>query len=56
MSKYDPLTRHLSAAQFIQDQCDAMALVASQDGRFTVFSWSPTLDMVQALRVETFLL
>jgi len=49
-------TRHLSAAQFIQDQCDAVALVASQDGRFTVFSWSPTLDMVQALRVETFLL
>lgn len=49
-------TRHLSAAQFVQDQCDAVALVASQDGRFTVFSWSPTLDMVQALRVETFLL
>lgn len=49
-------TRHLSAAQFVQDQCDSVALVASQDGRFTVFSWSPTLDMVQALRVETFLL
>jgi hypothetical protein len=49
-------TRHLSAAQFAQDQCDAVALVASQDGRFTVFSWSPKLDMVQALRVETFLL
>jgi len=49
-------TRHLSAAQFVQDQCDSVALVASQDGRFTVFSWSPTLDMVQALRIETFLL
>ncbi|MCA1558619.1 MAG: hypothetical protein LC731_08790, partial [Acidobacteria bacterium] len=34
-------TRHLSAAQFVQDQPDAVALVASQDGRFTVFAWSP---------------
>ena len=33
-------TRHLSAAQFVQDQRDAIALVASQDGRFTVFAWS----------------
>ena len=29
-------TRHLSAAQFVQDQHDAQALVASQDGRFTI--------------------
>ena len=34
-------TRHLSAAQFVHDQRDAVALVASQDGRFTVFAWSP---------------
>ena len=34
-------TRHLSAAQFVHDQRDAIALVASQDGRFTVFAWSP---------------
>ena len=34
-------TRHLSAAQFVQDQRDALALVASQDGRFTIFAWSP---------------
>ena len=33
-------TRHFSAAQFIQDQRDAVALVASQDGRFTIFQWS----------------
>jgi len=33
-------TRHLSAAQFVHDQRDAIALVASQDGRFTVFAWS----------------
>ena len=34
-------TRHLSAAQFVQDQPDCSALVSSQDGRFTVFFWSP---------------
>ena len=34
-------TRHLSAAQFVFDQRDASALVASQDGRFTIFQWSP---------------
>jgi hypothetical protein len=49
-------TRHLSAAQFIQDQRDAVALVASQDGRFTVFAWSPCEEMVHAHRVETLLL
>ncbi|HEY0897077.1 MAG TPA: hypothetical protein VGE15_11045, partial [Sphingobacteriaceae bacterium] len=32
-------TRHLSAAQFVHDQRDAMAMVASQDGQFTVFTW-----------------
>jgi hypothetical protein len=49
-------TRHLSAAQFVQDQRDAVALVASQDGQFTVFAWSPCEDMVHAHRVETLLL
>ncbi len=49
-------TRHLSAAQFVQDQSDAVALVASQDGRFTVFAWSPCEGMVHAHRVETLLL
>jgi hypothetical protein len=49
-------TRHLSAAQFVQDQRDAVALVASQDGRFTVFAWSPCEDLVHAHRVETLLL
>jgi len=49
-------TRHLSAAQFVQDQRDALALVASQDGRFTVFAWSPCEEMVHAHRVETLLL
>jgi hypothetical protein len=49
-------TRHLSAAQFVQDQRNALALVASQDGRFTVFAWSPCEGMVHAHRVETLLL
>lgn len=49
-------TRHLSAAQFVFDQHDALALVASQDGRFTVFAWSTCDDMVHAHRVESLLL
>mgnify|MGYP003574937215 FL=1 len=49
-------TRHLSAAQFIFDQRNALALVASQDGHFTVFSWSKSLNMVQAQRIDALLL
>jgi hypothetical protein len=49
-------TRHLSAAQFVRDQHDAVALVASQDGRFTVFAWSPCENMVHAHRIEALLL
>jgi hypothetical protein len=49
-------TRHLSAAQFIHDQRQALALVASQDGRFTVFAWSPCEDKVHAHRVDVLLL
>lgn len=49
-------TRHLSAAQFVQDQRNSIALVASQDGRFTVFAWSPCEEIVHAHRVETLLL
>jgi len=49
-------TRHLSAAQFVHDQRDCLGLVASQDGRFTVFAWSPCELMVHAHRVDTLLL
>jgi hypothetical protein len=49
-------TRHLSAAQFTQDQRDAVALVASQDGRFTVFEWSAGEQMVHAHRLDALLL
>ncbi|ATL49153.1 hypothetical protein COR50_19335 [Chitinophaga caeni] len=49
-------TRHLSAAQFIHDQRDAIALVASQDGYFTIFSWAAEQEIVQAHRVDILLL
>lgn len=49
-------TRHLSAAQFVQDQPDSVALVASVDGRFTIFAWSPCEHMVHAHRVESLLM
>lgn len=49
-------TRHLAAAQFVHDQRDALALVASQDGFFTVFAWSPKWEMVHAHRIDVLLL
>jgi hypothetical protein len=49
-------TRHLSAAQFVHDQRRAIALVASQDRRFTVFAWSPCAESVHAHRVDVLLL
>lgn len=49
-------TRHLAAAQFVHDQRNALALVASQDGYFTVFAWSASLQMVHAHRIDVLLL
>jgi DNA integrity scanning protein DisA with diadenylate cyclase activity len=49
-------TRHLSAAQFVFDQRDTIALVASQDGRFTIFGWSPCEGIVHAHRIDSLLL
>ena len=49
-------TRHLSAIQFVHDQRGALALVASQDGRFTIFAWSDCEEVVHAHRVEALLL
>jgi len=49
-------TRHLSAQFVVRDQNDALALVASQDGRFTVFAWSPCENMIHAHRIEVLLL
>jgi hypothetical protein len=49
-------TRHLSAAQFVHDQRDAFALVASQDGRFTIFAWSECEATVHAHRIDILLM
>jgi hypothetical protein len=49
-------TRHLSAAQFVHDQPETMAFVASQDGRFTVFTRPAEEALVQAHRVDVLLL
>ncbi len=49
-------TRHLSAAQFVYDQRNTQALVASQDGHFTIYHWSHHQEMVQAYRIDTLLL
>ncbi|QHS57436.1 hypothetical protein GWR56_18500 [Mucilaginibacter sp. 14171R-50] len=49
-------SRHLAAAQFVNDQHDAVALVASQDGQFTVFAWSVEVNMVHAHRIDVLLL
>ena len=49
-------TRHLSAVHFVHDTRDTLALVASQDGRFTAFAWSPVHEKVHAHRLETILL
>jgi hypothetical protein len=48
--------RHMSAAQFIHDQQDALALVASQDGRFTFFEWCQGEQFVHARRLDALLL
>jgi hypothetical protein len=49
-------TRHFSAAQFAHDQHNAIAMVASQDGRFTVFGWSQPEQKVHAHRIDALLL
>lgn len=49
-------TRHLAAAQFVYDQRDAQAMVASVDGHFTLFAWSESLNMVHAHRIDTLLM
>jgi hypothetical protein len=49
-------TRHLSAAQFVFSQHNAIALISSQDGRFTIFSWSPCEQIVHGHYVDCLLL
>ena len=42
-------TRHQSAARFVHEHPDCSALVSSQDGRMTLFSWSRDTGGVVAL-------
>jgi hypothetical protein len=49
-------TRHLAAAQFVYDQRDAQAMVASVDGHFTLFAWSAQLNIVHAHRIDILLM
>jgi hypothetical protein len=47
-------TRRLSAAQFVHDQRNAAALVASQDRRFTIFEWSTCEEAVHGSCFERY--
>jgi hypothetical protein len=49
-------TRHQSAAQFVFDRKDAIAFVASQDGRLSVMRWDPEEDKVSVIRPVEFAL
>jgi hypothetical protein len=47
-------TRHQSAAQFVFDQKDAIAFVASQDGRVSAMRWDPEEKKVTIIRPAEF--
>jgi len=49
-------TRHQSAAQFVFDQRDAVAVVASQDGRLSIFRWDSAEGKVSVIRPAEFML
>ena len=49
-------TRHLSASQFVFDQRESMAIVASQDGQLSVFTWDAAREVVTMLRHAEFVL
>lgn len=47
-------TRHKSATQFVFDQRNSLAIVASQDGRVSVLAWNPDEERVAATRHAEF--
>jgi sensor domain DACNV-containing protein len=49
-------TRHQSAAQFIYEQKDAIAIVASQDGRVSLMKWDYEEDMLCVMRPAEYVL
>jgi hypothetical protein len=50
------MSHRSSFPQLAQDQHYALALVASQDGRFTFLAWSEGDAIVHAHRIETLLM
>ena len=49
-------TRHQSTAQFIFDQRDAVAIVASQDGKISVVFWDKEIEKIRIIQhIEYFL-
>ena len=48
-------TRHQSAAQFVFDQHNAFAIVASQDGKLSVVFWDATNQIVSVFRHAEYL-
>lgn len=48
--------RHQSAAEFVFDQRDALALVASMDGMLSLFVWDAKREMVSVITDAEFLL
>lgn len=49
-------TRHQSAAQFVCEQKDTLAFVASQDGRISVMKWDSEREIVCVIRPAEFAL
>lgn len=49
-------TRHKSAARFISDKHDALAIVASHDGKLSVFMWDDANQAVSVTEEAEFLL
>lgn len=48
-------TRHKSAAQFVYDLKEALAIVASQDGKLSIMAWSKEKEMVSVFTPAEYL-
>ncbi|HRH42703.1 MAG TPA: diadenylate cyclase [Pyrinomonadaceae bacterium] len=48
-------TRHQSAAQFVYDQKDSFAIVASQDGKISVMYWDKEIEGVRVVQHAEYL-
>jgi hypothetical protein len=48
-------TRHQSAAQFVFDQKDSLAIVSSQDGKVSIMFWDKNIQKVQVIQHAEYL-